>query len=372
VHIAPFDLERYFANFEFSTPFLLSSSDCEAISMHELLEMADRDSKSLWQSLKLGYTESSGHQALREAIAAMYDGISADNIVVVVPQEGIFLLMHALLKPGDHVICTFPAYQSLYEVARSIGCQFSKWEADEQGGWRFDITALKNLLQSNTRLLVVNFPHNPTGFMPPKEDFEEIIDLVRKRGIHILSDEMYRFLEVDPDGTLPAACTMYERAHSLSGLSKSFGLPGLRIGWIATQNHTLLQQIRQLKDYTTICASAPSEILALIAIQNGKKIIEQQKKRIHRNLAVLDNFFVDYSDCFNYNRPAGGSICFPRLLIHEGAQSFCASLIDKAGIMLVPSGLFQFGDNHVRMGFGRENFSVVIMHFKNYLNEYYR
>jgi len=369
MQIEPFLLERYFAKHEFSTRYLLSCSDCEALSMYELLNMADKETVAMWEGLKLGYTETPGHHLLREAISRTYRGIMVDDILVLVPEEGIFLLMHALLNPGDHIICTIPAYQSLYAVARSIGCEICKWEPDEQRGWHFDVSKLAEKIEAKTKLVVVNFPHNPTGYVPKKKDYERIIDLVRSRGIHLLSDEMYRFLEVEEGYTLPAACELYDRAYSLSGLSKVYGLPGLRIGWIATRNRSLLDRISGLKDYTTICASAPSEILALIAINNGKKIIAQQLKRIHRNLAVLDNFFAEHSDYFRCNRPLGGTVCFPRLLSNEDTRSFCARMIDKAGIMLVPSSLFQFGDNHVRMGFGRENFPEAIRHFKNYLKK---
>ncbi len=366
--LARFELERYFAQHEFSVQYLLSSSDCEPLSLRELLALADPEACRLWEDLRLGYTESPGHPLMREAIASMYDGIAAEDVLGVVPEEGIFLLMHALLEAGDHVVCTFPAYQSLYEVAQHIGCQVSRWEPDEEYGWRFDLDKLIGMLRPGTRLVVVNFPHNPTGQVPPPAEFAALVDLVRERGIHLLSDEMYRFLEVDPAATLPAVCETYQRAYSLSGLSKAFGLPGLRAGWIATTNHEVLARVAALKDYTTICASAPSEILALIALRNRGTILAQQRERLQRNLAVLDDFFAQHADCFRWNRPTGGSICFPRLLLLQGADAFCQALIQEAGIMLVPSRVFGFGDAHVRVGFGRENLPEVIHHLAGYLS----
>jgi aspartate/methionine/tyrosine aminotransferase len=370
--IAPFALERYFARHEFSARYLLSSSDCEALSMSELLAMADVETTRLWEELKLGYTETLGHLLLREAIAEIYEGIDAEDILVVVPEEGIFLLMHALLEPGDHVVCTFPAYQSLYEVARSIECEVSTWEPDEERGWRFDIGQLEEKMRANTRVVVVNFPHNPTGYVPPREDFEEFVDLVRRRGAHLLSDEMYRFLEVDQGSTLPSACELYNRAFSLFGLSKTFGLPGLRIGWIASHDHEVLKRITVLKDYTTICSSAPSEILAIMALRSKATIIGQQLERVRKNITVLDAFFREYHDCFSWNRPTGGSICFPRMLIVQDTFLFCEELVKETGIMLVPSIMFQFGDHHVRIGFGRENLPGVITQFAEYLDRRFR
>jgi len=366
--IPTFELERYFAKYEFSARYMLSSSDCESISMAELLEMAGSETLRLWQELRLGYTETPGHHLLREATSNTYEGVTAEDSLVVVPEEGIFLLMHALLEPGDHVICTYPGYQSLYEVARSIGCTVTKWLPDEENGWYFDPGQLDSMLLSETKLVVANFPHNPTGYLPPKEDFETLVNIVSQKGIHLLSDEMYRYLEVAPDSGLPAACELYDRAYSLSGLSKSYGLPGLRIGWLASRNHEVLERVSRLKDYTTICASAPSEILAIMALRNRDEIVARQLERVRGNLAVLDTFFADYEESISWNRPLGGSIGFPQLLFTESASQFCRQLVEEAGIMLVPSTMFDYGDRHVRFGFGRQDLPEVLDPFAQYLD----
>jgi len=156
--------------------------------------------------------------------------------------------MTSLLKAGDHVVSTFPGYQSLYEIARAIGCEVSLWMPDEEAGWRFRIEELERLLLPTTRLVVANFPHNPTGALPTSSEFETIIDVVRGVEATLLSDEMYRGLEFDAARTLPAACDLYERALSLSGLSKAYGLAGLRIGWLAGRDADVLGRIAEAKD----------------------------------------------------------------------------------------------------------------------------
>lgn len=367
MQIPPFELERYFARYEFSARYLLSSSDCEALTLAALLGMADDQNRRLWDELKLGYTESPGHPRLRKTIAGLYQGLDVEDTLVVTPEEGIFLSMHALLKPGDHVVCTFPGYQSLYEIPRALGCRVSQWEPDEANGWQFDPDRLVALLQPNTRLVVVNFPHNPTGALPPAEVFEALIDLLRQRGIYLFSDEMYRGLEIAPAATLPAACERYERAVSLAGLSKVYGLPGLRIGWLATRDRDLITRTAQLKDYTTICASAPSEILAIIALDNRDAIVAVQRERLRANLEELETFMADHAERFHWQRPQGGSICFPGLRRPEGAKAFCRTLVEKTGIMLLPATPFQYGDRHVRIGFGRSNFPEVLHRFGDYL-----
>ena len=370
--IPSFALERFFAQHEFSARFLLSCSDCEALTMTELLSLADGETSDLWTTLTLRYTESQGHPLLRKAIADIYDNIDAANILVAAPEEAIFLLMHALLEAGDHVVVTAPAYQSLHEVARSIGCTVDNWLPDEDRGWYFDVATLEKQLRPDTKLVVVNFPHNPTGYVPSNEDFRALVELTRKKGIYLLADEMYQFLETNPDSTLPSACELYDNAVSLFGLSKSFGLPGLRIGWLASQNQDILKRVLALKDYTTICNSAPSEILAIIAVRNRAIIFEKQRARLRKNLSVLDEFFSNYSDCLAWSRPMGSSVCFPRMLIDQDTSTFCDKLVNNAGIMLVPSRLFQFGERHVRIGFGRDDLPQVISAFAGYLDENFR
>jgi aspartate/methionine/tyrosine aminotransferase len=360
VKLEPFVLERYFARHEFTARHLLSCSDCEPLAMTELLGMAGETTGRLWQELKLGYTETQGHPLLRRAVAALYPDRTADEVLVTVPEEGIFLTMHALLEPGDHVVCTRPAYQSLHAVARAIGCEVTAWKPQERQRWWFDPDQLASLVRHGTRLVVLNFPHNPTGSLPSRAEFERMVQTVRRCGAHLFSDEMYRFLELQPGSRLPAGCELYERAVTLGGLSKSFGLPGLRLGWLAGSDRELLARVSALKDYTTICNGAPSEILGLVALENREAIVARQLARLRANLSLLERFLADHPETFEPRPPLGGSVCFPRLLAPEGAERLCRRLVQESGIMLVPSGLFDHGDGHVRMGFGRDSLSQAL------------
>jgi aspartate/methionine/tyrosine aminotransferase len=284
------------------------------------------------------------------------------------PEEGIFLFMQTLLEPGDHVVCTFPGYQSLYALARAKGCEVSLWSLEEEAGWQFNLSRLDELLRPDTKLVVVNFPHNPTGFLPTGAQFQRLIDRVRRRGAYLFSDEMYRFLEFDASARLPAACQRYEKGVSLGGLSKSFGLPGLRLGWLATRDGDLLARVKALKDYTTICNSAPSEILGLMALRARKTLIDSQLTRLGRNLAALKAFMQTHGEHFHWHLPTAGSVCFPRMRVTADTERFCETLVQKAGIMLVPSSMFGYGHHHVRIGFGREDFPVVLERFADYLD----
>ena len=364
--IKPFKLERYFAQYEFSSQYLLSSSDSQALAQRYILSLADAETEQLWHNLTLDYTESAGHPLLRCEIAKLYSSMSPDNVLVSAPEEGIFLALNSILDKGDHVICTFPGYQSLYEIASSIGCRVSLWQPEEENDWRFNPDFLEKTIRPDTKLLVFNFPHNPTGYLPDHKDFKRIVQIARDRDLYVFSDEMYRLLEFKEQYRLPAACDVYEKAISLSGMSKAFGLPGARIGWLATHDLPMLEKFAAFKDYTTICSSAPSEILALIALRAKDRLLREQLTRIERNLNLLEEFFVQHQDLFNWRQPRAGTVAFPRLK-SGSASEFCRQTVSEAGIMLLPSKVFAYGDSHFRVGFGRENLPQVLARFEEYL-----
>lgn len=365
--IAPFKLERYFDKYEFSTPYLLSSSDCEPFLLKELLEFADADTKKEWDNLKLGYTESKGNPKLREEIAKLYTRITPDDTLVVTPEEGIFISMNILLDKGDHVITTFPGYQSLYQVAEDIGCSVSKWIPDEN--LEFNIESLRSLIKDTTKLIVINFPHNPTGTTITKDSLQQIVNIAREKKIILFSDEMYRFMEYNLEDRLPSVSDLYENSISLFGLSKTFGLPGLRIGWLTTQNKTFMQQLVNFKDYTTICNNAPGEYLAIIALQNKQKLIDRSLRIIQSNLRLIESFATRHKDWFLWKTPKGGSISFPSLKINGSVFDFCQDLVKKKGVMLLPHTVYDFDQPHVRIGFGRRNLPEVLGVFEEYVDE---
>ncbi len=364
--ITPFKLERYFDQYEFSTPYLLSSSDCEPFLLNELLEFADADTKKEWDKLKLGYTESKGNPKLREAITTLHTDITPDDVLVLVPEEGIFISMNILLEKGDHVITTFPGYQSLYQVASAIGCSVSKWIPDEN--LEFNIEGLKSLIEDTTKLIVINFPHNPTGATVTKDALQQLVDVAREKGITIFSDEMYRFMEYDVNDRLPSVSDLYENSISLFGLSKTFGLPGLRIGWLTTQNKKFMEQLVSFKDYTTICNNAPGEHLGIIALQNKQKLIDRSLNLIQSNLKLIESFAARHKDWFLWTTPKGGSIAFPALRIKGSVFDFCQELIENKGVMLLPHTVYDFDRPHVRIGFGRKNLPEVLRVFEEFVN----
>ncbi|MBX3015196.1 MAG: aminotransferase class I/II-fold pyridoxal phosphate-dependent enzyme [Caldilineaceae bacterium] len=366
--IAEFKLERYFGRYEFAVQWLLSPSDCESMTVPELLQLADPASQQLWQELALGYTESPGHPQLRAAIADLYHQIAAEQVVVAAPEELILIAMQSLLQPGDHIIYTAPAYQSLYEVARSLGCTVTPWHLQPTGDqWTVDIDQLAGMINQRTKLLVINFPHNPTGYLPPRALLDAIIDVARAHRLYLFSDEMYRLLEHDATQRLPALCDLYERAITLSGMSKAFGLPGLRIGWLATQVPELPMRWLTLKDYTTICNSAPSEILALIGLRASAQLLQRNLTIVQENLRTFEAFCQRHADQIRWLKPQAGSTVFPGWRGAEPLDDLCTRALAEQGLMIVPGSLFDWAAPHFRVGLGRRNLPQVLAPFDQLL-----
>jgi aspartate/methionine/tyrosine aminotransferase len=369
MRIADFALERYFARWEFAVEYLLCASDVEGYSMAELLLLADPQARGLWDELRLGYTESTGHPLLRAEIASLYEGIEADDVLVFAgAEEAIFCLANVVLGPDDHAVVTWPGYQSLYEVGRAAGADVTLHELSEADGWSLDVERLIASLRPNTRLVVVNAPHNPTGMLPTRAEWDRLTAELARLGIHLLSDEVYRFLEFEEADRLMAGADAFERGISLGVMSKSFAMAGLRIGWLASQDRELLARCAAFKDYTTICASAPAEILALIGLRARDAVLGRSRQIVAGNLVLLDAFFARRADRLSWVRPRGGSIGFPRLVEGVPVDRFAAELVETSGVLLLPGSQFGHPGNHFRIGFGRQNLPEALGRLEAFLD----
>jgi aspartate/methionine/tyrosine aminotransferase len=370
VRIAEFALERFFARWEFAVRHLLCASDVEGYPMAGLLALADGESRDLWDNLRLGYTESTGHPLLRAEIASLYDGIAADDVLVFAgAEEAIFCLSNVLLGPGDHAVVTWPGYQSLYDVGRAAGADVTLHELREADGWDLDPERLIAALRPATRLVVVNAPHNPTGMLPTHAQWSRLTGELARRGIQLLADEVYRYLEFDEADRLTAGADTSERGISLGVMSKSFAMAGLRIGWLATRDRDVLARCAAFKDYTTICSSAPSEILALIGLRARETVLARSRAIVADNMGRLDAFFAAHGDRFSWVRPRGGSIGFPRLLDDEPIDAFAARLVETEGVLLLPGSQFGHPGNHFRIGFGREGLPKALARLEAFLDD---
>ncbi len=369
MQIADFALERYFARWEFAVRHLLCASDVEGWRMADLLALADEDACARWAGLRLGYTESTGDPALRAEIAHLYATLEpADVLVFCGAEEAIFCLLTVLVGPGDHAIVTWPGYQSLHEVARAAGAEVTLHELREADGWALDVDRLLAAVRPTTRAVVVNAPHNPTGMLPEPGEWRRLGEACAAAGIRLVADEVYRFLEHDGRAPLAAGADLAPAFVSIGVLSKSFALAGLRIGWLASRDRDLLARCAAFKDYTTICAAAPSEVLGLVALRARATVLARSRAIVTANLARFDAFLATRPGFATWVRPAAGSVGFPRLAADLDADRLAADLVTAEGVLLLPGSRFGHPGNHVRVGLGREDLPAALERLAAFLD----
>lgn len=353
-----FRLESYFSRWEFTARYHLTASDMQSMTMAGLLELADDEDRRAWEKLTLGYTETFGDPALRRAIAATYAHADADDVICFAgAEEGLYLAMQVLLGSGDHAVVVTPNYQAAETVPLAL-CQVSGVPLDPENDWALDLDRVAAAIRPNTRVISVNFPNNPTGKVIDAEDFARLAELCDERGIHLFSDEVFRGVELDPSRTLPQAADLSERALSLNVTSKSLGLPGLRIGWITCRDRELRSRLERAKHYTTICNSAPSEVLARIGIKARTQLLERSRAIIAANLPAFEAFFAEFEDLFEWRAPDGGCVAFPRYLGPDGVEDFCRRLVTETGVLLLPASIYRSDltdtpTDRFRIGIGR-------------------
>lgn len=304
-------LANYLFQDEFMTQHILCRSDAESLSMRELLSMASPEDLDLWNNLQLGHTSILGMPMLRQLIVQhMYTGLSPHQVLCFSGLESALLAsVGALCEKDDHIIILTPCYQPLLEIPKLKGCEITTVPLKEENNWCIDIEAIRSEIKPNTKWLVINFPHNPSGQVITPEELKNLVALLDKYGIWLFSDESARLLGSPIDGWADPAVMLYPKALSLNSMSKTFGLSGLKIGWIACQDPDVIKKrIKEVKNYTTLGNSAPSEVLSIIALRNQHEILESNNQILANNLVVLDLFFTKNQKLFSWVWPQGGCV----------------------------------------------------------------
>jgi aspartate/methionine/tyrosine aminotransferase len=355
-----FRLETYFSRWEFTARYHLTASDAQTMTVRDLLELADTDGRDRWESLDLGYTQTWGLPVLREVIASTYDQVGAGDVLCFAgASEAIYLAMQTLLDPGDHAVVLTPNYQTAETTPASI-CEVTGVALRPEDGWALDLAAVQAALRPTTRVVSVNFPNNPTGAVPDEGTWRALAALCEERGIWLFSDEVYRGLEQPPRSPLPQAADLSPTALSLNVMSKAYGLPGLRIGWIACRDPQVLSRLERAKHYTSICNAAPSEVLALIALRARETILARNRQIVAGNLPVFGAFFARFPDLFDWEPPDGGCVAFPRYLGADGVEAMCTDLAEQEGVLLLPASIYASQltatpTDRFRIGVGRDD-----------------
>jgi aspartate/methionine/tyrosine aminotransferase len=367
--ITPFETEHFFARYEFSTPYQLCNSDCESLSISELLTLAGGSLEAFGEQ-RLVYSETQGDPRLRTAIAASYQSIEPDQVVVLgTPVEGIYLAARTLLEAGDEVIVLAPAYDALVNTFEHVtgSGQVKKWQFNgARDQWHLDLDELRDLISPKTRLLVVNFPHNPTGYLPSPKWQQELARIVEEHDLWLFSDEMYAGLVHDGTPPIPSAADVTGKSLVLSGLSKTHGLPGLRCGWLIIRDAQVRQELMNWKFYTSICAPVPSEYLAIKALSIQDQLRDRSLQQIRHNLELADAFFARWPGLFSWRRPLAGSTALVGYDV-PSVHAVAKVLAEQEGILILPTDTMGGDDRHMRIGLGRAAFGEALARFEDWL-----
>lgn len=359
-HAAPYTMADFMQLWAGSTRHELAASDSETWRVADLLALADTPDRALWDGLALGYTHPQGSEALRARIGETYRGVTPPQIVVTAgAQEALALVIEALLGAEDHAVLVLPGYPPT-EHALLQHCQVTGVALREEAGWALDVDAIAAALRPQTRAIVMNFPNNPTGSLLSQEAFKALVALCRQRGLWLINDEVYRLIDRNPHRRLPCVVEAYERGVSIDAVSKSLGLPGLRIGWLACRDLSLISQVTAALQWRSLCPSAPSETLAQIALGVRELLLARNRAIALANLAGIERFLAAQPDRFRWTAPQGSVVGYVRFLGLEGVEAFATNLASQHGVLVFPasvwaSRLVELPRAHFRLGFGRRD-----------------
>lgn len=356
--IETFALERWMTAWETKTPFDIAESGIFPMTARELLDLEpqgerDRAIERLLD-LRLGYSEACGSLELRSHLAQTYRDTGPEEILVTTGAiEANFLLFNVLLEPGDHVVAVHPAYQQLFSVPRALGCDVALWELRAEEGFRFDLEELERLVTPRTRLIIINSPHNPTGAMLSTDELRRIDRLAASVGARILSDEAYRWLEIPGGDPLPPPMRdLGKTGVSVGTLSKPFGLPGLRIGWIAGPRD-LIAACWAMRDYISLSPGKLNDALAVLALRHRDRIVDRMRSIVARNLETARSWFAEHAEVVSWKPPRAGLLSLMRYELDIPSLELANVLAEKYGVMLAPGSAFGV-EHHLRIGIGQE------------------
>ena len=356
--IEPFALERWLTRHELHVKYDIAESGILPLTMADLLafEPEDRRAETLDRLLMmpLGYSEAVGTHHLRTLLADTYTNCQPDNILVTTGAiEANFLLFNVLLDAGDHVIAPYPAYQQLYSVPQAIGCRVSRWEIRPETGFRYDVAELERLLTDKTRLIVVNTPHNPTGAMLSPEDLRTVYALAESVGAYVLCDEAYRWLTIPGgDPFAPPVFDLGALGISVGTLSKPFGLPGLRLGWMAAPQE-IVARCWAMRDYVSLSPGKLNDALGVLAISHKDEIVARNQAIIAANLSAANRWIAEHDELLSWTPPRGGLLALLHYNLSIPSLELADKLATEYSVMLAPGAAFGY-EHYLRIGIGQD------------------
>ena len=359
-----FPVDSYLAEHGAGARGMMGSSDPDPLSLREM-----RVDLARFADEPLGYALGNGYPALLDRLSELYETVAPSQIAVMSgDEEAIYVTMRALLERGDEVVVHMPSHQSLWAIAKQIGCTVVDFRPEFERGWAFDIGKLASAITPKTKMLVLNYPHNPTGACLTDAEMAAIVQLCRRRDIRLVSDEAYRFLRLDERCSNASFADLYENAVALGSFSKVFAAPGLRLGWVATRNGRFMQKALSYRHYTSTCQNLPCQWAASELLRRRDEIIGRNNGIVRRNAAMLERFVQKHAELFSYVAPKGATVAYVKLLDERGAAAFCRELLAATGVLLVPSSVLEDSDEFLRVGLCRTSFPRCVQLVDEYLS----
>ncbi len=345
-----FRLEEWFERYEFDVDHLLGSSSCAGMTVAELSEITGESFD--FEGSSLDATPGPGSDELREAISTWYSGGSSENVYITSSStEAIFLLIESKVSKGDSIVAMFPMYPALYQLAEDNGVEIRHWKLDHANSFEPDFDELSELVDATTKLIVVNNPQNPTGQIMLEDELRRLANFASDRGIQLWVDEVFRGITVDGGPETPSIRDIDESAIATGSMSKSFGLSGLRVGWI-TAPKPVLDRLLHIRFYTTVTAPVIEQKIAAAAHRHRDKVIGRNQAIVDENFAYLKSWMSERNGVFDWVPPKGGPVTFPKFSDDVSTDDFCLKLVQDHSV-LVPPGKYAFdAEGFIRIGYG--------------------
>ncbi len=348
--IAGFGVEEWLNTWEKSATYDISQSTIAAMTMNEALSLDGNNGETFYRQLdqeKMNYGWIEGSPAFKRAVSSLYQKISPDNVLQTNGATGAnHLALYALIEPGDHVISEYPSYQQLYDIPKSLGADVDFWQIHEDQNWYPDIEELKRLMRPNTKMICLNNANNPTGTLLDRSFLEQVVSLAKEVGAYVLVDEVYTPLD-DPTA-FTSIVDLYDKGIATNSLSKTYSMPGLRVGWTAS-NAEVADIFRKYRDYTMICCGVFNDTMATYILEHRDQVLVRNRKIVLNNLKIYQDW-VASEPRVSVVMPQAVSTSFPKLDISEDVESFCIRLLKEEGVLLVPGNRFDM-PGHVRLGY---------------------
>jgi len=347
--IANFGVEEWLNVWENDAVYDIAGSSIASFTLEEIIKIGNKTEKEFFSELmtkKMNYGWIEGSPEFKKQVSLLYKNVLPEQILQTNGATGGFLALYSLIEPEDHVISLYPTYQQLYDIPRSFGAKVDLWHIKEENGWLPDLEDLKRLIKPNTKMICINNANNPTGTLMEEDYLRKLVEIAQSCGAYILSDEVYKSLETDIE--IPSIVDLYDKGISVNSISKTYSVPGIRIGWVAA-NDELTNIFRKYRDYTMICAGVFDDYLATYILENKEAVLERNKKIVTENLNIVKKW-VQNEPRVSLIFPKYVSTSFIKLDIPIDTEEFCISLLKNKGVLLVPGNCFDM-PGYARLGY---------------------